>query len=115
MLLNEFEHQTIEYLYKDYVLKLHSIADNTTEKHLNKNLLEEYIDSLIQKLPPARKKIFILSCKQILSNKEIAEQLGISESTVQTQLSKAVLFMKEQLSKYYDRVLSILLICYFVN
>lgn len=115
MLMNEYEHQTVEYVYRDYVLKYHSNTDNTTEKEVNKNLLEEYVDSLIEKLPPARKQVFILSRKEMLSNKEIAKQLQISESTVQTQLSKAVTFMKEHLAKYYNYILSLMLISVFVN
>lgn len=115
MLLNEYEHQAVEYIYRDYILKSYSNTDNSTEKEVNRNLLEEYIDSLIEKLPPARKQVFMLSRKKMLSNKEIAEQMQISESTVQTQLSKAVSFMKEHLSKYYDRILSLILIYIFVN
>lgn len=115
MLMNEYEHQTVEYIYRDYILKHYSEEDNVTEKEVNKNLLEKYIDNLIEKLPPARKKIFILSKKEMLSNKEIAERLQISESTVQTQLSKAVYFMKKHLAKYYDQILTLMLIDFFVN
>jgi len=108
MLMNEYEHQTVEYLYKDYILKCYTDIENRIEGEIDKNLLEEYIDSLIAKLPPARKQVFVLSRKKMLSNKEIAEQLQISESTVQTQLSKAVAFMKEHLAKYYLRIMIIL-------
>ena len=48
------------------------------------------------------------------SGKEIAEMMGISESTVATQLSLAVKFMREQLMKHYDKVIA-LLIAFFVN
>ena len=108
MLMNEYEHQTVEYLYKDYILKCYTDIENRIEGEIDKNLLEEYIDSLIAKLPPARKQVFVLSRKKMLSNKEIAEQLQISESTVQTQLLKAVAFMKEHLAKYYLRIMIIL-------
>lgn len=115
MLMNEYEHQTVEYIYREYMLKHYANADNATEKEVNKNLLEEYINALIEKLPPGRKQVFIMSRKEMLSNKEIAKQLQISESTVQTQLSKAVSFMKEHLAKYYSCILSLILICFFVN
>jgi RNA polymerase sigma-70 factor (ECF subfamily) len=74
----------VEYVYKEYILKYSSYIDNVTEKEIDKNLLEEYIDRLIQKLPPARKQVFIMSRKEMLSNKEIAERLHISESSVHT-------------------------------
>ena len=115
MLLNEYEHQTIEYIYREYILNFQPNKDDVTEKEVDRSLLEEYIDYLIEMLPPARKQVFILSRKEMLTNKEIAERLEISESTVQTQMSKAVSFMKEQLGKYYDGILYILLICYIVN
>lgn len=116
MLVNEYEHQTVEYVYKSYILNHNSSYDNSTEKEVNKNFLEEYIDNLIEKLPPARKQVFILSRKKMLSNKEIAEQLQISESTVETQLSKAISFMKERITKHYNHKLSFILIMYlFVN
>jgi hypothetical protein len=53
-LINEYEHQTAVYIYREYIRKYHSQADNVTEKETDKNLLEEYIDSLTEKLPPAR-------------------------------------------------------------
>ncbi|MDR0507310.1 MAG: RNA polymerase sigma-70 factor [Dysgonamonadaceae bacterium] len=114
-LIDEYEHRTIEYIYREYILKYCSVSDNTTEKETDRNLLEEYIDCLIDKLPPGRKQVFILSRKEMLSNKEIAERLRISESTVQTQLSKAVSFMREHLSKYYECMVFIWLIHIFVN
>jgi RNA polymerase sigma-70 factor (ECF subfamily) len=114
-LVNEYEHRTVEYIHREYILKFHSTIDNSTEKETDRNLLEEFIDRLIEKLPPARKQVFILSKKEMLSNKEIAERLRISESTVQTQLSKAISFLKEHLAKYYDHIISIVLIYVFVN
>ncbi|MDR1623828.1 MAG: RNA polymerase sigma-70 factor [Tannerellaceae bacterium] len=98
-LVNEYEHRTVEYIYREYVQTFHPATENSTEKETDRNLLEELIDRLIEKLPPARKQVFILSRKEMLSTKEIAERLRISESTVQTQLSKAVSFMKEHLAK----------------
>lgn len=116
MLMNEYEHQTVEYLYKEYALKYLSTSDNLTpENELSRNLLEEYIDLLTEKLPPARKQIFIMSRKEMLSNKEIAQKLNITESTIQTQLSKALSFMKEQLARYYKEILLFLLFQELVN
>ena len=84
--------------------------DRSTEKQVDKDLLEDYIDKLANELPPKRREIFILSRKQGLSNKEIALQLQISESTIETQLSKALIFMKTQIQKHYEFILMILLL-----
>jgi len=109
MLLNEYEHQTVQYIYQEYVkIKMVDI-DSSTEKEVEKNLLEEYIDMLVENLPPKRKEIFVLSRKKGFSNKEISKQLDISESTIETQLSKALAFMKNQLEKHYEYILLILI------
>ena len=109
MLLNEYEHQTIQFIYQEYVKVNISADDTSTEKQVEKNLLEEYIDKLTDKLPPKRKEIFILSRKEGLSNKEIAKRLQITESTIETQLSKALAFMKSQLKQNYEMILILLL------
>ena len=109
MLLNEYEHQTIQFIYEEYV-KVRTVEnDDSTEKELDKNLLEEYIDKLADKLPPKRREIFILSRKDGLSNKEIAQKLNITESTIETQLSKALSFMKSEITAHYDNILAILI------
>lgn len=110
MLLNEYEHQTIQFIYQEYIKVKTTDVEYNTEKEVDKNLLEEYIDKLADKLPPKRKEIFILSRKKGLSNKMIAKQLNISESTIETQLSKALAFMKTQLQSHYDHILEILII-----
>jgi RNA polymerase sigma-70 factor (family 1) len=109
MLLNEYEHQTIQFIYEEYIKVKSAENENCTEKEVDKKLLEEYIDKLADKLPPKRKEIFILSRKEGFSNKEIAKQLNISESTIETQLSKALSFMKSQLKQHYDHILVILI------
>lgn len=110
MLLNEYEHQTIQFVYEEYVKVKAAVNDDSTEKEVDKNLLEEYIDKLADKLPPKRREIFILSRKEGLTNKLIAKQLNISESTIETQLSKALSFMKSQLQNHYDHILLILFV-----
>lgn len=109
MLLNEYEHQTIQFIYQEYVKLNMMEIDSSTEKDVDKKLLEEYIDKLTEKMPPKRKEIFILSRKKGLSNKLIAKELNISESTIETQLSKALAFMKSQIQKHYDTILVILI------
>lgn len=109
MLLNEFEHKTIQFIYEEYVKVRSTENDNSTENDVDKNLLEEYIDKLTAQLPPKRREIFILSRKEGLSNKAIAKQLNISESTIETQLSKALSFMRSQLKSHYDQILVLLI------
>ena len=75
-----------------------SDADSLTEERIDAESLREYINSLIEELPPSRREIFRLSRQEHLSYREIAERLSISEKTVETQLSRALRFLRDRLS-----------------
>ena len=112
MLLNKLQRQTIEYLYQEFILREQPTSDTTTEREIDRKWLADFVDELIEQLPPSRKKIFILSRKDDLSTKQIAEIMHISVSTVETQLSLATRFMRRELEKNYDKlfVISLLLL-----
>ena len=114
LLMNMYQRQTVGYVYNEYLKNTGVDRDSQTEESIDLRFLNEYIDSLAEELPAQRKKIFILSKRQNYTNKEIAEMMGISESTVATQLSLAVKFMREQLMKHYDKIVA-LLFAFFVN
>ena len=114
LLMNMYQRQTVDYVYNEYLKNTGVDRDSQTEESIDLRFLNEYIDSLAEELPAQRKKIFILSKRQNYTNKEIAEMMGISESTVATQLSLAVKFMREQLMKHYDKIVA-LLFAFFVN
>lgn len=114
LLMNMYQRQTVEYVYNEYLKNTGVDRDSQTEESIDLRFLNEYIDSLAEELPAQRRKIFILSKRQNYTNKEIAEMMGISESTVATQLSLAVKFMREQLMKHYDKIVA-LLFAFFVN
>jgi RNA polymerase sigma-70 factor (ECF subfamily) len=99
MLLNELEHQTVEFIYQEYVKQREPSAENSADKEADLKMLEGIIGQLAGQLPPGRKQIFMLS-RQNYSVKEIAKKLNLAETTVRTQLSKALTFMREKLSKY---------------
>jgi len=63
-----------------------------------RNLLD-YVDTIIDRLPTARREIFIMSKKDGLTNEEIAGILGISEQTVKNQLVAARKFLIAEAKK----------------
>ncbi|HNX54706.1 MAG TPA: RNA polymerase sigma-70 factor [Prolixibacteraceae bacterium] len=67
------------------------------------------LDAAIEQLPPKCKKIFLLSKKEELSNKEIAEQLGISVKTVENQMTVALKKLREYLLPYRGKIFLIFL------
>lgn len=86
-----------------------SETDTLMEENIDAESLREYIDTLVEQLPPSRKDIFYLSRRRHLSNKEIAARLLISEKTVETQLYRALRFIKQKLSEDTNLAVLILL------
>lgn len=68
-----------------------------SEQSLLLKELETEIRSYIKTLPPQCQKIFILSRKYGLKNRQIAEQLNISIKAVEKQISKALFNLKKHL------------------
>ena len=75
---------------------LESLANYTTpssesaDQRVRLKELTEIIEAEIQKMPPRMKEIFELSRKKHLTQKEIADLLGISENTVNVQIQRAL-------------------------
>lgn len=111
-LTNIYQRRMSEFLYRSEAERL-ATTDNTTEKEVEYHLLDEYIQSLIEQLPPARREIFRLSRVHHLSNKEIAAKLQLSENTVESQLTKAVAFLRQHLLQHYKLSVSLLIGLFF--
>jgi RNA polymerase sigma-70 factor (ECF subfamily) len=59
--------------------------------------LKELIEKEINRLPPRMREVFELRRNEHLSNKQVAEQLNISESTVADQMKKALKLLRSRL------------------
>ncbi|GAO31757.1 RNA polymerase sigma-70 factor [Geofilum rubicundum] len=64
------------------------------------NELEALIQSTIEVLPEQCRRIFKMSRQEGLTNQEIAESLAISKRTVETQISKALKRLREELGRH---------------
>lgn len=71
----------------------------TTEHQIEYDELTRFVSQLVKKMPEKRREIYQLSRNEGLSYKEISRQLGISENTVDSQLRKALDYLKENLRK----------------
>ncbi len=76
----------------------HSSALSPNELLYYKNF-REFLNKAIDTLPPQQKTIYRLSREENLKQKEIAEQLGLSLSTVQNHLSRALHTLREKLKE----------------
>lgn len=73
-------------------------ADNSTEETVMLNDLMLTLNVAVEQLPQKCKSVFNLSRREYKSNKEIAAELGISEKTVENQLTKALRHLRLGLS-----------------
>ena len=73
---------------------------NPTEELVLLDDLNDALEREIKKLPEKRQLIFKLHRQQNLSMKQVASQLGISEKTVENQLSKAVKVLRLSLRHF---------------
>ncbi|WP_398455446.1 RNA polymerase sigma-70 factor [Sphingobacterium thalpophilum] len=64
-------------------------GDNSGEEHIEFKDLERLYCEALELLPDARKRIYLLSKEEHLSNQEIADLLGISINTVRDQIVKS--------------------------
>jgi RNA polymerase sigma-70 factor (ECF subfamily) len=54
------------------------------------NELEQRVLSVVRRLPPRRRLVFVLNREQGMTYRQIAEMLGIAETTVKTQIGRVV-------------------------
>lgn len=100
--LNCCEHEVIEHVYYNYIMRYSSDSDYSTMNQLNQNFLNDFLVKLSDNLPPQRKKVFRMSKLEGKTNKAIAEELNISSNTVERHMSLALEEIKEQMRKHYN-------------
>lgn len=100
--------------YLESVIARYSEADDYVVQQLDSKDLSRLIDAEIEKLPQKMREIFILSRKEHLSYKEIAEKLHISDLTVKKQINNSLNYLRLRIDEEYIPYLSILLLCSLV-
>jgi len=102
LIINYLKRKTYVQGYINYALHNNSDLDFITENLIDYQDLQNCLEFLINQLPPRRKQIFLLSRNSGLSYKDIAQELSLTESTVNTQITKALEFLREKLKQYYS-------------
>ena len=110
MLMNEYKHQMVEFVYQDYILQINKDESSDGVDKIEYVFLEKYLNTLIEQLTPARREVYIMNRIDKLTVKEIAQRSGKSEKTIEKQLSEANEFIRRQFSKHYDKLFSLLII-----
>jgi RNA polymerase sigma-70 factor (ECF subfamily) len=84
----------------DYVQAFQAFLDQgeyQTDNYISEKELSGVIEREVNKLPAKMREVFLLSRKEYLNNKEIAERLDISEKTVKNQISTALKTLRTKL------------------
>lgn len=86
-------------------LKIEKFLLEESEADLDENPTEVYRDLIadtVAKLPEQQRKVYMMSRYDKLKYQEIADQLGLSPTTVKKHIQLAVSFIREQLSDRTD-------------
>jgi RNA polymerase sigma-70 factor (ECF subfamily) len=82
--------------------------DHSTENWLQFEQLKEQLARATAQLPEKCRMVFQLSREKGFSQKQIAGQLGISEKTVESHLSKALRVLRNSLGQLLSSLLPFL-------
>lgn len=82
--------------------------------YLDTDEFKKILDSAVEQLSPKCREIFLLSKREELSNREIAERLDISVKTVENQMTIALKKLREYLIPYREKIF-ILFILHFLS
>ena len=90
LVLNYIAKETRRSAYTQFVQMFRSEVDNSTEETVYIKDFYSNLQKELEYLPAKCRSVFEMSRQENKSNKEIAEQLGISEKTVEGHLTKAI-------------------------
>lgn len=96
--LNQIKHRKVKLAYAQNFKATSEVSTQNTI--IETSELKALIELNINKLPPERRKIFIMSRKEGMKHKEIADELGISVKTVDNQIAKALKYFRQVLQDY---------------
>lgn len=86
-----------------------TISIESEESYIDTEEFKRILSAAIEQLPPKCREIFLLAKQEELSNKAIAEQLGISVKTVENQMTIALKKLREFLLPYRGKIFCIFL------
>lgn len=99
--------------YATLIQQQSSVEYADPSQHMEAKELALKIQKSTQKLPAKCREVFILSKVEHLSNKTIAERLGISISAVEQHITKAFKLIKADFENYDQGLILILLLLYY--
>lgn len=100
-IFNQNRKKVNEQAYQEYVKVFLENSTRRTEEDLIYSDIKGIVDKVVEDLPPQRKLIYKMSREKGLSYKEIAEELKLSERTVETHIRLALKTLTQVLDEHY--------------
>lgn len=88
-----------EHAMMDIIWKRIAEKQNDTEEQVHLNELRRLIEASLQQLSPQKRNVFRMSRFEGLSNRQIAEKLGLTEGTVKNMMSDSLRHIRAYLEK----------------
>lgn len=108
--LDEIKHKVVVREHESYVINFDPSDDMDTENYVLYSDLQAQLDKALDKLPAVCREAFEMNRLAGLKYKEIAEQLNVSERTVEVRIGKALGLLRRYLKEFFVAVL-----CYFIS
>ena len=100
-IFNQNRKKVNEQAYQEYVKVFLENSTRRTEEDLIYSDIKGIVDKVVEDLPPQRKLIYKMSREKGLSYKEIAEELKLSERTVEAHIRLALKTLTQVLDEHY--------------
>jgi len=98
--LDDIRHKQVVREHQSYVISYNVLEDVDTENYILYSDLQEQLQQALEKLPPNYREAFEMNRFEGLKYKVIAEQLGVSERTVEVRISKAIELLRLHLKDF---------------
>lgn len=110
--LNYIDHLRIQTEYQQHLLQKGDVGGSLTWEYYVESELSELIDKAVNKLPPQRKKVFLMNRFENKTALQIAEELHLSPRTVEKHIEKALQSLRKDLKDYLPAALLMWLLNY---
>jgi RNA polymerase sigma-70 factor, ECF subfamily len=100
-IFNQNRKRVNEKVYQDYVKNALQLASTKTEDDLIYADIKNLVDKVVEDLPPQRKLVYKMSRDQGLTYKEIAQELSLSERTVEAHIRLALKTITDFVDKQF--------------
>ena len=95
----EIQTNMADYYQNELLFRISTLEECDPKILYSKEILKIYRQTL-DELPEMTKKVFIMSRKQHMSNKEIADELGVTVKTVEYHITKTIKILRVELKDY---------------